>query len=176
MAPSVAAATVYSKLFANRTETDPFKRPKTKIRKGKHFKKELKKQRKIKKQANILKSRVRNENVLLKHLKESYPGMTNIAKSSRKSEVVFDPTGRTINRAKIDKVINKLMSKKDVLMEKLTPTMKIETNENVYVKPPQVNDAKKRKGNTVVVEDTSNSKKIASKVSKYICMSLLNTL
>ncbi|KAI5754505.1 hypothetical protein M8J77_009085 [Diaphorina citri] len=166
MAPSVAAATVYSKLFANRTETDPFKRPKTKIRKGKHFKKELKKQRKIKKQANILKSRVRNENVLLKHLKESYPGMTNIAKSSRKSEVVFDPTGRTINREKIDKVINKLMSKKDVLMEKLTPTMKIETNENVYVKPPQVNDAKKRKGNTVVVEDTSNSKNIASKVSK----------
>ncbi|KAL1465006.1 hypothetical protein WDU94_004604, partial [Cyamophila willieti] len=130
MAPTLSAASVYSKLFVNRTETDPFKKPKTKIRKGKHFKKEMKKIAKIKKQKRIVNSRLKNEDVLLRNLKETFPGISNFEKSASEVKTVFDPNGQTIDRAKIDRIMKKLMSKKDILEEKLTPTKNKGTSDN----------------------------------------------
>lgn len=180
MAPNVSAASVYSKLFANRPETDPFKRPKTKIRKGKHFKKELKKQRQIKKRTRITNARHKNESVLFRNLKETYPGVANVGKLSSKATTVFDPEGQTIDREKVDKIIRKLMTKKDVLIEKLTPTkgkrnsdklsahLKKLTKERVVsidgignLEPQNLvveKSASKRKGNNDIVDSSLRSK------------------
>lgn len=114
MAPAVSAASVYSNIFKNKPEADAFKRPKTKVRKGKHFKKEMKKQRKIKKQQRILKGRLRNESVLLSNLKEAYPGIANIAELASKVKVVEDTTGKKIDKEKVDKALKRILSKMDV--------------------------------------------------------------
>uniref|UniRef100_A0A8D8YL82 Bifunctional lysine-specific demethylase and histidyl-hydroxylase n=1 Tax=Cacopsylla melanoneura TaxID=428564 RepID=A0A8D8YL82_9HEMI len=171
MAP-VAAATVYSKLFANRTETDPFKKPKTKIRKGKHFKKEMKKIRKIKKQKRVLNSRLKNEGVLLKNLKETFPGISNFEKGASEVKTVFDPNGQTIDQAKIDRIIKKLMSKKDVLLEKLTPTKNKSKSDTSSISPKvNTTSAKTKKKGTdksksVKAEETSKSDKQLKQPSK----------
>lgn len=114
MAPAVSAASVYSNIFKNKPEADAFKRPKTKVRKGKHFKKEMKKQRKIKKQQRILKGRLRNESVLLSNLKEAYPGIANIAELASKVKVVEDTTGKKIDKEKVDTALKRILSKMDV--------------------------------------------------------------
>lgn len=115
MAPAVSAASVYSNIFKNKPVPDAFKRPKTKVRKGKHFKKEMKKQRKIKKQQRILKGRLRNESVLLSNLKEAYPGIANIAELASKVKVVEDTTGKKIDKEKVDKALKRILSKMDVM-------------------------------------------------------------
>lgn len=171
MASGVSASSVYTKLFAKNTESDPFKRPKTKVRKGKAYKKELKRQRQSRKKQRILKGRLRNESILLQNLKESYPGIANIEKLAKNVKVVEDSTGKTIDQAKIDKIVKKLLTKTDLFTGKTNST-KNKVKESIKekkeaskqkevsasVKRTQQKESKTKKRDNPNIDDTKSNK------------------